>query len=228
MGKTVKQKNERGIGTSRGNARGGTKETMVIAGFNRNSAWPADKRYLLEYKLRDDLSEGCIVEIGGDASDHRQVVDGFRRSQNSDGKSDQELAFSSCKKHGVFFAEIVNTQHPANGELGLFAKKKIAQDAWILNYIGEVCENGKENGQSDYTLKLGMSLAIDAENCGNEARFINDFRNTGVSRPNACFREYRDSKGILRIGIFAMQGIRSGEEILVTYGKGFWEQRGLI
>lgn len=69
-------------------------------------------------------------------------------------------------------------------------------------------------------------LALDANRIGNEGRFINDFRNTG-RRQNVEFQLRRASDGELRQGVFvcAKEGIRKGEELLISYGKPFWRAR---
>lgn len=74
---------------------------------------------------------------------------------------------------------------------------------------------------------------------GNEARFINDFRGIAPSA-NAEFRDvWVDvGKGYLekRMALYVLtagksgkraKGIGKGEEILVSYGKGFWAERNL-
>lgn len=70
---------------------------------------------------------------------------------------------------------------------------------------------------------------------GNEARFINDYRGVpGVERPNAEFKEIWDGNRKERgMGVWVLpegkngkrKGIRKGEEILVSYGRGFWGAR---
>ena len=61
---------------------------------------------------------------------------------------------------------------------------------------------------------------------GNEARFVNDYRNTG-RRPNVEFRLRRDRRGELRQGVYvaAKAGVAAGEELLINYGKPFWRAR---
>jgi len=91
---------------------------------------------------------------------------------------------------------------------------------------------------SDYDLALDAALgvAVDAAREGSEARFVNDFR--GVrARPNAAFGDVwvRAGRGggagaaERRVGVFAACGrgaaIRKGDEIVVSYGKGFWRAR---
>ena len=115
-------------------------------------------------------------------------------------------------------------------------------------------QKGKEDHESsDYDLWLDRdaNVAVDAARTGNEARFVNDYRGTG-RRPNAEFRECWDvRRGERVMAVFALPagkkagkkkkdggggggfggvgggGIKKGEEILVSYGKGFWEQRKL-
>jgi hypothetical protein len=68
-------------------------------------------------------------------------------------------------------------------------------------------------------------VGVDAHKCGNEARFINDYR--GISeKPNAGFRDNRLSSGELCMSIWSCsEGIRKGDEILVSYGKSWWRAR---
>ena len=118
--------------------------------------------------------------------------------------------------------------HPAKGQSGLFATKKIPPNTFILFYLGEVHADARE--ASDYDLSLfrtqeGTSIGVDAQKMGNEARFINDYRGVTV-KPNAIFKEVRTEVGELRIGIWsATTEIKKGEEVLVSYGKGWWKAR---
>ncbi|KAL2127984.1 hypothetical protein VTI74DRAFT_9874 [Chaetomium olivicolor] len=97
--------------------------------------------------------------------------------------------------------------------------------------------------KSDYDLWLDRDgdLAVDAARMGNEARFVNDYR--GVpgrdgKKANAEFRAVWDPRigercmavfvlpaGKRAAGRARMVGIAAGEEILVSYGRGFWQGR---
>lgn len=95
-------------------------------------------------------------------------------------------------------------------------------------------------------------VAVDASARGNEARFVNDYRGVpGARRPNAEFAEVWDARtGERGMAVFVLPagkrrerergkggggggsgkrgqggGIAKGEEILVSYGKGFWGKR---
>ncbi|KAK3303260.1 uncharacterized protein B0T15DRAFT_438677 [Chaetomium strumarium] len=101
---------------------------------------------------------------------------------------------------------------------------------------------------SDYDLWLDRDadLAVDAARMGNEARFINDYR--GVPgrdgrKANAEFRVAWDPRrggaeggercmavfvlhaGKRAVGRARVVGIAKGEEVLVSYGRGFWQGR---
>jgi hypothetical protein len=95
---------------------------------------------------------------------------------------------------------------------------------------------------SDYDMCLDRDLGIgvDASIMGNEARFINDFRGVSAA-PNAEFRDIMvhtsNNRAEKRVGVFVLsagksgkrtKGINRGQEILVSYGKGFCAQRQLV
>lgn len=89
---------------------------------------------------------------------------------------------------------------------------------------------------SDYDLSLDreLQLAIDAQRKGNEARFINDYRGV-ADRPNAEFKEVWDPRRRERgMAVWVLGegrsgkgrgGVKKGDEILVSYGRGFWGAR---
>ncbi|CAK7270271.1 hypothetical protein SEPCBS57363_004019 [Sporothrix epigloea] len=149
---------------------------------------------------------------------------------------------------------ITDPAHPACGQYGLFTARHLPAGSFILPYFGvyhrgnvAVGRHGQGTNlhnkkESDYDLWLDRDadVAVDAERCGNEARFINDYRGTGKPRANAEFREVWDprrgergmavfvlpaTKRLLQKAVSGTGGIAKGEEILVSYGKGFWEMR---
>ncbi|KAJ3205824.1 hypothetical protein HDU67_008622 [Dinochytrium kinnereticum] len=125
---------------------------------------------------------------------------------------------------------IKDPTHPAFGQRGLVSLVKIAPRSHVLDYMGIVHSESSASQSSDYALSFERSygLSIDAERAGNEARMINDYRGVvGVKRPNVEFHLYRDLKtGEVRMGIWALsKPIGAGEELLLSYGKGFWNSR---
>lgn len=140
----------------------------------------------------------------------------------------------------VRITKISSPSHPAHGQHGLFASQHLAPDTFIILYLGLTHTRADADPASDYDLSLDRDLGIgvDATRIGNEARFINDYRGVGPPGPNAEFRELWVDVGNdrleRRMGVFVLsagksgkraKGIAKGEEILVSYGKGFWSER---
>lgn len=135
---------------------------------------------------------------------------------------------------------ITDPQHPAFGQCGLFAAKKLLPGQFVLDYRGVVTRSQHESKTSDYTLAFVEDgpelLTLDAESAGNEARFINDFRGCppqqpGVpSRANVRFQARTDARGVRHMGVYVLNGVTvaKGQELLLSYGKGYWIARGLL
>lgn len=139
----------------------------------------------------------------------------------------------------VRITPVTDHSHPANGQHGLFTTQNIPPDTLILPYLGYVHDETDIDIKSDYDLSLDRELRIgvDATHMGNEARFINDYRGVATG-PNAEFRDICVDSGSgkveKRVGVFVLsagksgkraKGIKRGQEILVSYGKGFWTER---
>eukprot|EP00301_Raphidiophrys_heterophryoidea_P011304 c1716_g1_i1.p1 GENE.c1716_g1_i1~~c1716_g1_i1.p1 ORF type:complete len:184 (+),score=24.16 c1716_g1_i1:58-609(+) len=120
---------------------------------------------------------------------------------------------------------ISDPTHPANNQHGLFALKNLKPQQHIIDYCGFIESESRESKTSDYILGFVPGYSVDGEKCGNEARFINDFRGVG-DRSNVEFRVYKHENGEMRIGIFVgHREIKKGQELLLSYGKGFWRER---
>jgi len=145
----------------------------------------------------------------------------------------------------VKITPILEPTHPASGQCGLFAAKDLKPGTFILQYIGEIhapptsidvsSPKVDPHANSDYDLSLDREhgIGIDANKTGNEARFINDYRGI-AQKPNSEFKEIWDTGRKERgIGVWVLgegkkgkgKGIKKGEEILVSYGRGFWGAR---
>jgi hypothetical protein len=139
----------------------------------------------------------------------------------------------------VRITPVVDTAHPAHGQHSLCATQHLPPDTFILPYLGYVHDQTDTDESSDYDLSLDRELGIgvDATRMGNEARFINDYRGVSTA-PNAEFRDIFFDLGTgkveKRVGVFVLsagksgkraKGIGRGQEILVSYGKGFWTER---
>ncbi|KEF58781.1 uncharacterized protein A1O9_03624 [Exophiala aquamarina CBS 119918] len=146
----------------------------------------------------------------------------------------------------VRITPITLPSHPACGQSGLFAAKALPPDSFVLFYLGHVHDSFTTDTTSNYDLNLDrqLDLSVDATQFGNEARFINDYRGVRGEGPNAEFRDCVAPIGLglgeRRIGVFVLsagrarkndkgttraRGIKKGDEIVVSYGKGFWDAR---
>ncbi|KAI5807988.1 hypothetical protein DFH27DRAFT_290677 [Peziza echinospora] len=136
---------------------------------------------------------------------------------------------------------ITDPTHPAYPQCGLFATQNLQPGQWVLDYLGYVHSPDEADGESDYDLSLGdreLGWGVDARWMGNEGRFVNDYR--GVSGregkgANVVFSERWVGENTKKEGrerrlcVMVAGGgkIRKGEELLISYGKGFWKERGL-
>jgi len=140
----------------------------------------------------------------------------------------------------VQIQSISEPSHPAHGQRGLFASRNLVPDSFICFYLGFVHGPQETDPSSNYDLSLDreLQIGVDATRMGNEARFINDYRGIRSEGPNAEFRDCLvDIGGVFerRISAFVLsagkkggkraRGINKGEEIVVSYGKGFWSHR---
>lgn len=145
---------------------------------------------------------------------------------------------------------ITDDSHPAFQQRGLFAAQDLKPDSFVCLYLGYVHTNSLSDTDpnSDYDLAYDKEggLSIDSALCGNESRFANDYRGI-AERQNIEFRDClvqvkseKRADGVKwerRVGLFVLPagkagkragGIKADEEILINYGKGFWEGRQML
>lgn len=103
------------------------------------------------------------------------------------------------------------------------------------------CTSPDPHADSDYDLSLlrlsasdvrnpfpglHVSIGADAAVAGNAARFVNDYRGVNTAAgPNAEFRLGRGEGSELRMEVWTRREVQKGEELLVSYGKGWWGAR---
>ena len=140
----------RGTGGARGAARS---ETSVVAA---SAPWPADVRYVTSLVWGDDVRHGA-----------RGLYEKYRPS----GDAPIEASPAQVRKT-VRWMRVTEEGHPALGEHGLFAARKLAPGERCVDYLGLVTLNGNESETSDYSATFGdeHELALDAATVGNEAR----------------------------------------------------------
>ncbi|KAI9224023.1 hypothetical protein BC828DRAFT_344338, partial [Blastocladiella britannica] len=202
--------------------------TTAPVAQQRGPSWPTNVRYLTDYEFDSHVPTDVRRSVLGDSP----MVPPRVISKSAPPPISGNVV--------VRFLE--DPTHPAYPYRGLFAAKPLKPGTHILDYIGVVYANSSYSATSDYVLTLSRDACVDAEAAGNEARFINDYRGIpsrangagGANGrmtlgPNAEFRERVDAHGVLRMGVYVLAkpaiGIRKGEEICVSYGKGWWRER---
>ncbi|KAJ3274249.1 hypothetical protein HDV01_003322 [Terramyces sp. JEL0728] len=189
------------------------KEIQIIVQYyfeksmSKPKCWPADIKYLTENEWDNPpLLYTSPSVTDKDITLHDSTISG------------------PCKL--VKITQIADESHPAYPAFGLFSTSAIPPKTLILNYIGVVRAGDEASQTSDYILHFDGDYSVDAEFAGNEGRYVNDFR--GISdKPNVKFQLHKNKRGRVNMGIWSIAKIPKGKELTVTYGKGFWQQRGI-
>lgn len=108
---------------------------------------------------------------------------------------------------------------------GVFASEDIEAEGFIGIYTGEVVARTSYMSVDyawAYPLKTleGGKIILDAKFIGNEMRFVNDSRT-----PNCIVKYVLGFDGIWHVCYVALTPIKKGEQILVSYGEGYWKTR---
>ncbi|KAH7915106.1 SET domain protein [Hygrophoropsis aurantiaca] len=178
---------------------------------SKPSSWPSNVQYIGAPRFHTTVSPAMRAFLTNGTNNTRKVPVSSHAG--------------SCL---VRIRYISDPSHPARGQYGLFAAKKIPSQTHIIDYLGEVhCD---QRNDSDYDLSLyrsqdGLNVGVDASVMGNESRFVNDYR--GIrGKPNAVFVDSRTPLGELRMSVWSTgETIKKGDEILVSYGKSWWRAR---
>ena len=113
---------------------------------------------------------------------------------------------------------------PGSGK-GLFTKKEIPKDSKIVEYKGRVSswkDADHRNGDNGYVYYIKRDHVVDALPFKNAlARYANDAK--GISRVKGINNnsEYVEEGG--KVYIVSRKKIPKNGEILVAYGKEYWE-----
>jgi hypothetical protein len=160
-------------------------------------------------------------------------------SRKSDLPAGTQVWKTSGPYGNVRITPVTDVSHPAYGQHALCTTQHLLPDTFIMPYLGYVHNQKDIDETSDYDLSLDreFGIGVDATTMGNESRFINDYRGVSTA-PNAEFRDIFFDIGTgkvdKRVGVFVLsagksgkraKGIGRGQEILVSYGKGFWSER---
>ena len=119
---------------------------------------------------------------------------------------------------------IKKSQIPHSG-MGLFTKKKIAKGTRVVEYKGKRTtwkEVDHREGSNGYIYYINRSHVIDAsKNIKDFGRYANDAR--GLSRVKGITNNSQYTSEGLKVYIESLREIQAGGEILVGYGKEYWD-----
>lgn len=107
---------------------------------------------------------------------------------------------------------------------GLFTKAAIPKGTRIVEYKGTVTtwDVVKDDSTNAYIYYLKPNHVIDARHHPKSlARYVNDAK--GLTRTKGKTNNAQFTNDGLRVFIFAVRDIQPGEEILVEYGKTYWD-----
>ena len=116
---------------------------------------------------------------------------------------------------GCIVKDITNKSHPVYGQKGLFATKKWNIFDIIEEYKGDYCKFRNSDYMAGFNIEGYLGYGIDAENNGNETRYINHYENI-KQKPNCKFiSSLINSKP--HIFLVVTKEININEEILADY-----------
>ncbi|KAL1405550.1 hypothetical protein Q8F55_009188 [Vanrija albida] len=208
--------------------------------------WPEDVAFLVRPRLAPGFPPELVPLLLA-ASPSSSPASSFASSFSSSASASSSPRYAprpTPHPATVAIKRVSTPAHPAHGQRCLVARKRIAPGELVIPYLGvvhaDVEGRPSPHAESDYDLSLlrlsgadprnpfpglHVSLGVDAAGAGNAARFVNDYRGV-AARPNAEFRVGRGDAGELRMEVWALKaGIAKGDEVLVSYGKGWWGAR---
>jgi SET domain-containing protein len=108
---------------------------------------------------------------------------------------------------------------------GLFTKKFIPKGAKIVEYKGKISrwrDVDHKNGENGYIYYINRNHVINAGNYKKQfARYANDAR--GLQKVKGIINNAEYAEDGLHVYIRAKKDIPAGSEILVDYGKEYWD-----
>lgn len=120
----------------------------------------------------------------------------------------------------VRVGRVTAKDHPARGQLGVFATRRIPRGTRIMAFAGELLPDSAAN--SAYCTGIGGAHVVEPIVCGNEARFINDHLNVAAAPNVGSTCDVGTTSGTRRLMVQAVRDIAEGEEILTSYGGDYW------
>ena len=107
---------------------------------------------------------------------------------------------------------------------GLFTTKPVKKGTRIAEYRGKITtwkKAKKELGDNRYIFYVNRDHVIDAKRSRAKARYANDAR--GITRIKGITNNSQYVEDGVQVFIEAKKDIPAGAEILVDYGKDYWD-----
>lgn len=141
------------------------------------------------------------------------------------------IIFAACKTSSIFImallekkVEVKESTLPGAGK-GLFAKDHIPAGSRIVEYKGKITtwkEVDDNDGNNGYIYYVKRHHVIDASRHSSAlARYANDAR--GLQRVKGLTNNAEYVEDGLKVYIQSKKDIPAGAEILVEYGKEYWD-----
>jgi len=142
--------------------------------------------------------------------------------------SDSKIPFTQPISDKVVVEPIAIRNHPAYNRTGshrLVATAFIERYEWLGFYGGQVLHSDTSWNPYQIAPVTNASYIIDAENIGNEMRYINDYRGGVAKEPNVGFFRSDEKIGgkYYTSVVVTLKDIQPGEEIVASYGNEYWE-----
>ncbi|MDB5211767.1 MAG: nuclear protein [Sediminibacterium sp.] len=120
---------------------------------------------------------------------------------------------------------VIKRSSLSNAGKGLFTKKDIRKGIRIVEYKGKLRTWKDVNSEEEfngYVFYINRNHVIDAKKTKlSRARYANDAK--GLSKQNGMRNNCKYEQDGLHVYITAIRDIPAGSEILVGYGKEYWD-----
>lgn len=207
--------------------------------------WPQELNYISKCTFASSLPKDIRAEIQGNVPSGSKSGAGKPPSSNKPSnkrlvaiKKITDSKHPTFGQRGLFAAqkipantliiqyvgEIHSDERPTSDyDLSLYKSRILVQSKRLATAVSSDSLSGPPQGtELEYEY---FNVGIDAARMGNEARFINDYRGTGASRANVFFKDIRIDGELCMTVWSGKEGVQKGEELLVSYGKGWWDAR---
>lgn len=117
--------------------------------------------------------------------------------------------------HPAYTMSLPYDTKSTGGQLGVYARRDLPAFTIFGPYTGSIV--GCVSANDHYSFSVGNKRSVDAGDCGNECRFVNDYRNTGNQRNTDSVLVWGD------VFFYLTSPVCQGQEILLDYGEAYWK-----